>query len=122
MELIYLRRRCRVIWTGTPFASLEGFSIQIATALNAGAGGSPVLSPSSQWMYDDQDPDLAIGYGTVGIVEHSKGNIWAGAGPITTKGHDGRDYQVWFLSDKNRMLAEEETINILAEWHVTAVV
>ena len=90
MDLIYLRRSCRVIWTGSPFASLEGFSIQIATALNAGAGGSPVLSPSSQWMYEDQIPDLAIGYGDVGIVEHSKGNIWAGAGPITTKGHDGR--------------------------------
>ena len=118
MSLIYLRRRCRVVWTGDPFESLKGFTIQVSTLLN---GGEPIMNHGSQWMYDNSQPDLAIGYGTVGIEEFDAGNIMAGAGPITVNGNDGRSYKVWFQSMNNRMLSEQEEITVLARWHVSAV-
>ena len=123
MPLIFSRRNCRVILHGDPFVSLKGFSIKVATILNAGSGGEPIMNPSSQWMYDDQQPDLRLSYGDVGIEEFSEGNIWAGAGPITVDGRDGRSsYKVSFAAFVNRMLAEEEEITVLARWNVTAVV
>ena len=121
MALIYLRRRCRVIWEGKPFESLKRFSIQVSTLLNA-PGGDPIMSFGSQYMHDDQIPDLAIGYGTVGIEEFSDGNIMAGAGPITVEGQDSRNYKVWFQAINNPILAEQEEITILAKWHVAAAV
>lgn len=123
MELTYLRRRCRVVWHGKPFESLEPFTINVATMLNAGAHGSPIMTPSNQWMLDDQIPDLAIGYGNVGIEEFGEGSIWAGAGPILVHGKNGGPaYEVSFASFTNRILAEEEEIEILARWRVTATV
>lgn len=121
MSLIYLRRRCRVIWTGDPFGSLKSFTIQVATLLNAGQNGEPIMNHGNQFMYDDSDSDLAIGYGTVGIEEFDDGNIMAGAGPITVEGQDSLKYKVWFSSMNNRMLAEEEEITILARWRVATV-
>lgn len=121
MSLTYLRRRCRVIWIGDPFVSLEQFHIQVATLLNAGQNGDPVMNHGNQFMYDDSHPDLVIGYGKVGIEEFDDGNIMAGAGPITVEGKDGLKYKVWFSSMNNPMLAEEDEITILARWHVTTV-
>jgi hypothetical protein len=121
MSLIYLRRRCRVVWFGNPFVSLKGFTIQVSTLLNA-PGGDPIMNHGSSFMYDDQQPDLAIGYGNVGIEEFGDGNVMAGAGPITVEGQDSRNYKVWFQAMNNRMLAEDEEITVLARWHVSAVV
>jgi hypothetical protein len=120
MSLIYLNRRIRLVWTGDPFASLDGFTIQVATALKPSPTSSPIHA--NQYMYDDQVPDLAIGYGNVGIEEFTDGNVVAGAGPITVAGKDGRSYQVWFASHNNGMLAEDPEITVVAQWRVTAVV
>lgn len=122
MSLIYLNRRIRLVWTGDPFASLHetGFTIQVATYLKPSPTSSPIHA--NQYMYDDQIPDLMIGYGNVGIEEFTDGNVVAGAGPITVPGKDGGSYQVWFQSRNNGILAEEDEITVVAQWRVTAVV
>ena len=119
MSLLTSPRRIRVIWHGSPFESLKnpGFSIQVSAMINSGAGGEPINRRATQWMYNDQVPDLAIDFGLVGIEEFGEGNVVAGAGPITVEGKT-----VWFSSHYNRMLAEEEEITVLARWHVSAVV
>lgn len=119
MALIYLNRRVRVIWEGRPFASLKGFTIEVAGGIRT-MGGDPLIKNASTFMYNDQPPDLPIGFGKIGIPEFKSGRIWVGAGPIQVDGLDDKSYEVWMIK-RSKMLAEREEAVLLVNWHVTAV-
>ena len=119
MARIYLHRRIRVIWEGRPFSELKDFGIQIGSGIRT-AGGDPIVSNQSTFIYNDSQPDAVIGYGKIGIPEFTSARIWLGAGPIPVEGNDGNLYEL-SMSKRSRLLAERQEAVVLVTWRLTGV-